>query len=90
MYHRNFKIYENYQTFGTPYDYYSIMHYYEYAFSKNEQKTIVPLKTGVLELVPVYGKNDKQILTATDVLGIKRLYDYDIASTTKFVKNPVT
>jgi len=31
----------NFQTFGTPYDYKSIMHYGRYHFSKNRKQTIV-------------------------------------------------
>ncbi|XP_075986205.1 zinc metalloproteinase nas-4-like [Anticarsia gemmatalis] len=34
--------------FGTPYDYYSLMHYPETAFSSNGQKTIIPKQQGVV------------------------------------------
>lgn len=40
----NFKKAEPQHTndYGVPYDYNSVMHYSEYAFSKNQQKTIEP------------------------------------------------
>ena len=85
----NFNKYTNFQTFETPYDYRSIMHYNEYAFSNNGQKTIVPLQAGIT-LVPAFRKTDEQILTATDVLGIKRLYQCNIMPTTNPISKPVT
>lgn len=41
----NFEKYSNKQVthFNTTYDYYSIMHYEAYAFSKNKKPTIVPI-----------------------------------------------
>lgn len=41
----NFDKYTNLQVthFNTTYDYYSVMHYEAYAFSKNKQPTIVPV-----------------------------------------------
>lgn len=41
----NFQKYSNKQVthFNTTYDYYSIMHYEAYAFSKNKKPTIVPI-----------------------------------------------
>lgn len=48
------------------------MQYNEYAFSINGQKTIIP-KNGET-LIAVYDKTDEQILTASDILGIRNLY----------------
>lgn len=56
---------------GLPYDLYSIMHYDNYAFSKNGQPTIVAKKPGVT-LLPSY---KKFMLTQTDVAEIKRRYN---------------
>lgn len=49
------------------YDYESIMHYPEYAFSKNGQKTIIPLKEGV-----VIGQRDH--LSEKDIAAVKAMY----------------
>lgn len=65
------------------------MHYHEYSFSNNGQKTIVPLQTGV-QLVPSYRKIDADILTNTDVLAIKKLYQCSILPTAQPVTVPVT
>ena len=36
-----------FSSYGTPYDYNSIMHYDEYAFSVSGNKTIIPLQTNI-------------------------------------------
>ena len=59
-------------TLNTPYDLKSIMQYYEYSFSSNGQKTIVP-RNGE-KLVPVFEKTDDQILTNYDIQAVKLLY----------------
>lgn len=62
----------NTQYFNTPYDLKSIMQYYEYSFSKNGKRTIVPLNGE--HLVPVFSKTEAQILTASDISSVKQLY----------------
>ncbi len=69
----NFDVYKGGQYFTTPYDYESIMHYASYAFSKNTQPTITPLKPGV-HLVPSYSRTDEQILSMFDILAIRNRY----------------
>ena len=49
------------------YDYESVMHYSEYSFSKNGQKTIIPLKEGV-----VIGQRDH--LSEKDIVAVKAMY----------------
>jgi len=51
------------------------MQYYEYAFSGNGQKTIEPLNGE--KLVPVFEKNDAQILTSNDIKAVRELYQCD-------------
>lgn len=50
-----------------PYNYQSIMHYSPYAFSKNGEKTIIPLQEGV-----IIGQRDT--ISPLDVIAIKTLY----------------
>ena len=69
----NFDVYTGGQYFTTPYDYESIMHYASYAFSKNTQSTITPLKPGI-HLVPSYSKTDEQTLSMFDILAIRNRY----------------
>lgn len=49
------------------YDYESIMHYSEYAFSKNGQKTIIPLKEGVQI-------GQREHLSEKDIAAVKAMY----------------
>ena len=51
----------------TPYDYYSIMHYDNQAFSKNGQPTMIPKQQGVD--IGVYPR-----LTPTDIYEVRRFY----------------
>lgn len=53
-----------------PYNYESIMHYSAYAFSKNDQKTIIPLLSGV-----EIGQRDH--LSIGDIQAIKEIYSAD-------------
>ena len=55
---------------GFPYDYNSIMHYHEYAFSFNDKPTIVPKKPGVV--FPHHDGNSK--LSPIDIAEVKKLY----------------
>ena len=77
--------------FGTPYDYYSIMHYTEYAFSVNGQKTIIPKQAGV-NLIPSYDKTYDQILTNYDIKAIRASYSCSNGpvATSTTTKAPVT
>lgn len=65
--------------YGTTYDYYSIMHYDRYAFTKDQTAnyknfpTIIPKQAGI-DLIPAYDKTDDQILTAKDILAIQTMY----------------
>ena len=61
-------------TQGFPYDYRSIMHYEDTAFSKNGQKTMVPLQSGVT-LLPAY---QKFAMTATDVAEVRKWYNCSV------------
>jgi hypothetical protein len=69
----NFNKYTHGDYFGTPYDYNSIMHYDEYAFSVNGQKTIIPKQAGI-DFIPSYDKTYAQILSDYDVQAIRASY----------------
>lgn len=58
-------------TLGSPYDYYSIMHYESKAFSVNGKPTIIPLKQGV-DLISAALKKS---LTAIDVDVLRKYYN---------------
>lgn len=70
-----FELYPNGNLYGTQYDYYSIMQYGEYAFSKQRGvlKTIIPKQSGVT-LIDSYDKSDAQILTASDIAAVRARY----------------
>ena len=68
----NFEKY-NGLTWNTPYDFGSIMHYTEYAFSNNGQKTIIPKIPGIV-LKNSGDKTDAEILTQYDVDAIRSRY----------------
>ncbi len=87
----NFDIYTGGQYFTTPYDYKSIMHYASFAFSKNNEPTITPLKPGI-ELVPSYSKTDEEILSMFDILAIRNRYKCfgSITETTSSTPSPKT
>ena len=57
-------------TLGFPYDYNSVLHYTEHAFSVNGERTIVPKKAGVI--IPNHDGNSR--LSSIDVAEIKALY----------------
>lgn len=69
---RKFRIRENLQDLNVEYDYESIMHYSEYAHSKNGKRTMIPLKNKDNVMI---GQRDS--LSDKDILKIKRLYDCD-------------
>lgn len=70
-----FEKYPQGNLYGTAYDYYSIMQYGEYAFSKQRGvlKTIIPKQSGVT-LIDSYDKTDAQILTASDIAAVRARY----------------
>ncbi|CAI5665732.1 high choriolytic enzyme 1 isoform X2 [Oreochromis niloticus] len=53
---------------GTPYDYGSVMHYHKYAFSKNNQPTLVAIPDSNVE----FGYATE--ISQTDILRLNRLY----------------
>ena len=59
---------EEVNTFGTPYDYHSIMHYDGSLFSKNGLPTMVPKQPWATLI-------DTQVLTDIDVYEIRKLYN---------------
>jgi hypothetical protein len=69
---RKFRVRENLQDLNVEYDYESIMHYTEYAHSKNGRKTMIPLKN--IDGVAI---GQRESLSEKDILKIKRLYDCD-------------
>lgn len=77
-----FEKYPNGNLYGTAYDYYSIMQYGEYAFSKQRGvlKTIIPKQAGVT-LLDSYDKTDAQILTASDIAAVRARYQCTGATT---------
>jgi hypothetical protein len=72
----NFNKYTMGTYFGTAYDYKSIIHYDNKAFSKNGQDTIIPKQPGIV-LKPSHLKTDVEILTAADILAIQTRYKFD-------------
>jgi len=71
-YESNFNLYgTNYvDNFGIPYDYGSVMHYSSLAFSRNGEKTIVPLRD-----LRGQTMGQRAELSASDVLRIRRMYN---------------
>lgn len=71
---KKFKIRRDLQDLGVEYDYGSIMHYSEYAYSKNGEKTIVPLRN--VDSHVIIGQREK--LSDKDILRINRLYNCEL------------
>jgi hypothetical protein len=81
-YEDQFTINTGYDTYSTPYDYYSIMHYGASSFANDYvSQTIFPLQPGVT-LLNSYEKTDDQILTASDVRGIQVRYGCPLTAPT--------
>lgn len=62
----NFEKYSNKEVthFNTTYDYYSVMHYTAYAFSKNKQPTIIPHVSKTAWIALMKNKwNDDQLIS---------------------------
>ena len=74
--YRNFRKYQHgvADAKGEKYDYYSIMHYNKFSFSKNRRATITPKKAGVY-----IGQRVR--LSATDTRKIKALYKCGVTTT---------
>ncbi|XP_034233727.1 seminal metalloprotease 1-like [Thrips palmi] len=74
----NFKKYEKetVTNFNVTYDYHSIMHYSAYAFSHNEEKTIVPLEEGIRI-------GQRKTLSKKDVIKLHQMYNCKIENTEK-------
>lgn len=69
---RKFRIRDNLQDLDVDYDYHSIMHYSEYAHTKNGKRTMIPLKnTNGTRL------GQRRNLSEKDVIKVNRLYDCD-------------
>jgi hypothetical protein len=71
-----FRIKGNLQDLGVGYDYGSVMHYTQYAHSKNGKKTIIPLK--IIEEGLTMGQREN--LSVKDILRINRLYDCEVVN----------
>lgn len=73
----NFQKYDNQsaETYNYPYDYTSVMHYGSYAFSVNDQPTIVPLQANV-----TLGQRDT--LSINDIRVVRALYNCTLNSLT--------
>lgn len=69
---KKFAIKNDLQDLDVEYDYSSLMHYSEYAYSKNGEKTIIPLKD--LNGATLGQRNH---LSKKDILKVNRLYDCD-------------
>lgn len=67
----NFEIQPNYDRYGTPYDYNSILHYGGYSFSKNGHPTIQPLDTSV----SIHTLGQRQGMSEGDIMRLRRLYE---------------
>ncbi|KAJ0181120.1 hypothetical protein K1T71_003205 [Dendrolimus kikuchii] len=68
--------------FGVPYDYSSVMHYPETAFSKNGNRTIIPLKENV-----TIGQRDG--LSESDIIKLNKMYCEDIEAEEKQVLSSI-
>lgn len=69
---RKFMERENLQDLNVEYDYQSIMHYSEYAHTKNGKRTMIPLKNTNNVTI-----GQRESLSDKDILKINRLYDCD-------------
>ncbi|KAH9638419.1 hypothetical protein HF086_007726 [Spodoptera exigua] len=69
---------ESVSDFGVPYDYHSVMHYPDTAFTANGSQTVIPLKDNVTI-------GQREGLSHGDVLKLNRMYCEEAADEDKYV-----
>lgn len=73
---RNFSKDSSFNTYDTPYDCHSIMHYQGNAMAKNPRSSTITPKDDSIELLSSADKKAHQILTKNDIIKIQRMYNF--------------